>query len=78
MKLTTFCGWGEGPDVGINIELDEREVAARSDPKFVWLDFTAAEARELAIQLVMCADQADELDKSYAEYMGVFERQTDG
>lgn len=68
MKLDVFCAWGDGPDVGINITRTQQEVDVYMDPLFVPLDFTAAEARELARKLIECAEAAEALDKSAEEY----------
>lgn len=69
MKMEVFCGWGDGPDVGINLERTEEEARGYARPDKHWfLDFTAAEARLLAARLISCAEGAEKLDKSYAEY----------
>lgn len=32
MKLEAFCGWGGGPDVGINLTHSEEECKGWKDP----------------------------------------------
>jgi hypothetical protein len=69
MRLDVFCAWGDGPDVGINLERTKEEAQCWINPDVSWfLDFTAAEARELARKLVVCAEAAERLDREYEEY----------
>lgn len=70
MKMEVFCGWGDGPDVGINLERTKEEAQHYSIPSQHWyLDFTAAEARLMAASLIACAEQAERLDMEYAKYL---------
>jgi len=75
MKAT--CTWGDGPDVMLS--LGGHTMVLHEDPrdKDAWVhgtisdgsaDLTADEARELASQLLMAADQADHLEDSFGEY----------
>lgn len=57
MKIDIFCAWGDGPDVGINVTLDNGEL--------VPIDLTAAEARLRAAELIACAERAEQLDREY-------------
>lgn len=61
-KIDVFCGWGDGPDVGINIFLSKefREIWSNG---LIPLDFTAKEARELAAKLIQCAEAAEHMDR---------------
>lgn len=57
MRLDVFCGWGDGPDVGINA------VTADADWRLLGvLDLTADEADVMADHLRACAQRARELD----------------
>ncbi len=60
MKIEPNCTWGDGPDVAINLTRTEKEGSAFTDPNFWAIDLTAAEARELAAKLFLCAYQADQ------------------
>jgi hypothetical protein len=67
MKMDIFCAWGDGPDVGINLERSDEECATCASPHRHWfIDFTAAEARQLAARLIECAEQAENLDSELA------------
>lgn len=68
MKITPFCAWGDGPDVGINIERTKEEVAAYPSLTFIALDFTADEAIKLGRELIELGKTAKELDREYEEY----------
>lgn len=50
-QARAFCGWGEGPDVGINIYKDGKVSGA--------VDLTPAMARGLANQLILAAHAAE-------------------
>lgn len=68
MKIDVFCGWGDGPDVGINIFRTYEEVEAWGNSGLVPLDFTAREARELAQKLLDCAERAEILERDLLNY----------
>lgn len=67
MKINVFCGWGDGPDVGINIERTPEEAAAFHG-ELIPVDLTAAKAREMAAELIACAERAEQLDREYEEH----------
>lgn len=69
MKIDVFCAWGDGPDVGINI--------TRENGDLVPVDLTASRAREIAAQLVACAERAEALDKEYADHAREHARTTE-
>ncbi len=69
MKMDVFCAWGDGPDVGINLQRTKEEAAGWLNPDTFWcLDFTAEEALALANELTAAAHAAMEMDKELAEY----------
>ena len=68
MKIDVFSAWGVGPDVGFNIIRTPLDIAAYPG-KLIPMDFTAAEARTLAAQLIAAADLADADARAYDEYM---------
>lgn len=62
MKINVFCAWGEAMDVGINLHRTPEEI--KNWPgELVPIDLTSQEAREIAAQLIACADAADKLEK---------------
>jgi hypothetical protein len=63
-----FCGWGEGPDVGINLQRKAGSHKHYADLDFIPMDFTADQAEALAKALLDAAAQAREWDKSLNEY----------
>jgi alkanesulfonate monooxygenase SsuD/methylene tetrahydromethanopterin reductase-like flavin-dependent oxidoreductase (luciferase family) len=76
MKVDVFCSWGDGPDVGINIERSEQEVAGWKDPHLhCYLDFTAAEARAFAAKMIAYADEADWFQSGYEAYYLEFSKE---
>lgn len=81
MKLKAFCAWGDGPDVGINIELTPEEQKLW-DKGLIPIDLTADGALDLAAQLIDYAWQAKELEKLCnerdGELAGALARETDG
>lgn len=63
-KINPFCGWGAGPDVGINLERTPTQAAGWRDAHLHWfIDLTANEADELADKLRECARQARDLQR---------------
>lgn len=60
--ISVFCGWGEGPDVGINIYDADNKVKA------MW-DFTIDEAKQFAADLQQAIQQAEVLEQSLQSYM---------
>lgn len=60
-KLNVFCGWGDGPDVGINITRSDNSLKHWKGRLFP-LDLTASQAMILADALISCARQAMELE----------------
>lgn len=70
MKIDVFCGWGDGPDVGINLTRTEEEAKSWADPHLhFFYDLTATEARAMSAQLIAAAEEAERLDKEYAEHV---------
>jgi hypothetical protein len=68
VKMDIFCAWGDGPDVGINLERTDEECARYAHPHRHWfVDFTAAEARKIAARLIECAEQAEKLDREFVK-----------
>ncbi len=65
MKIEPFCGWGDGPDVGINLTRTEAESHAFVDPLFWAVDLTVDEAEKLAMELMLCAKNARALQKEW-------------
>jgi hypothetical protein len=63
-----FCGWGEGPDVGINVRRKKPHNELSVDPYFVSFDFRAEEAEALAAALLKYAAEARRMDKELDEY----------
>lgn len=72
------CTWGQGPDVLVT--LDGTGVLCYEDPHSKnkcthgivnqgSLDLTIKEARILAASLIMAANQAEELNNSFDDYM---------
>lgn len=72
MKIEPFCAWGDGPDVGINLTRIEQEGKTFISPNFWALDFTAAEARELAAKLIACAETAEWHERAAEQYFEQF------
>ncbi len=76
MGIEAFCGWGEGPDVGVTFkdhifvlsENPQSGVSRYGVVKNGWTDLTAEEAKILAHRLLECARYAEELDRSYEEH----------
>lgn len=68
-ELSVFCGWGEGPDVGINVH---------HNGQMIPIDMTADEALLMADTLIACAKAAIALSKQADTHLGAFERKTDG
>ncbi len=75
MKAT--CTWGDGPDV--LVDLDGTEFLLYEEPRdlsrgafgvvaYGSACFTAKEARQLAAELIVAADYAEEMEKSAEEY----------
>lgn len=64
MQLKVFCAWGEGAkDVGINIERTPDEIAAYPGGDLVPVDLTADEAVQIAVQLLIAAENARRLER---------------
>lgn len=55
-----FCGWGEGPDVGVNLALPDGTLVA--------LDFTASEAHAIGKRFHDAALKAEELELQLRAY----------
>jgi hypothetical protein len=60
-RLNLFCGWGDGPDVGINYSDGRVDI-------MVPIDLTADEALELAFELTRYAQTAKKLDQELKEH----------
>lgn len=58
-KLTAFCAWGDGPDVGINIPPSSYRVLKNG---LAIVDMTADEAFDFAITVLAAVAQARKLD----------------
>lgn len=56
-KPEVFCGWGDGPDVGINFFVDGKDPAS----SLAGADLTVKEALAMAEQLLRAAQRALEL-----------------
>lgn len=69
-SLDVFCGWGDGPDVGINIHTTGDRIlrSKESNDVIVPVDLTAARAREVAADLIRYATEAERLDAMCAEH----------
>jgi len=63
-----FCGWGEGPDVGINLQRKAGSHAHYSDLDFVPMDFTADQAEALGKALLTAAEEARRWDRELNAY----------
>lgn len=69
MTVVPFCAWGDGPDVGFNLERTEEAAKGWRNPHlFFAVDLSAQEARQLAADLIRCAEQAEHMDASVAAY----------
>lgn len=68
MKTKVFCGWGVGPDVGINYERTAGQAAAFGSIEQKWfVDLTAKEARIMAAELIACAEYAEKMEREMEE-----------
>jgi hypothetical protein len=63
-----FCGWGEGPDVGINLQRKAGSHTHYSDLDFVPMDFTADQAEALGKALLNAAEEARRWDRELNAY----------
>lgn len=61
--IKAFCGWGDGPDIGINVYFRNNPDKLNS-----CYDLTIEEARYLAQELLESANQAENFNKSLEEY----------
>jgi len=69
ISIEIFSAWGVGPDVGINIKRTEEQAKQWTDPHLnCYLDFTVAEARALAAEIIAAADLAEAHDRAYNDY----------
>lgn len=74
MNLEPFCGWGDGPDVGINLTIPYNliRMAADSNTVLICIDLTSTEALNLASSIFDCAWTARRLDREMEQYYEEF------
>lgn len=69
-EFAVFCGWGEGPDVGINLTL--RRPCKKDE--HVFMDFTADQAETLGKALIERAADSRRWDAELNAYFDYEER----
>ena len=76
-EIKAECTWGDGPDVLISIknhpillgnDVVDKHKSTHGIVKDSWIDLTQAQARKLAHDLLIAADQAKYLEDSIKDY----------
>jgi len=63
-----FCTWGDGPDILLVHRKNDFEVSS--------YDLNIKEARSLAYELIIAADQAENIEESVKDYFEQIDKKT--